>query len=39
MTEPWLGHRDLCSCQWSDWCNCDPDNLVYLPREPKTEDN
>lgn len=21
MTE-WLGHRDLCSIQWSEWCDC-----------------
>lgn len=18
----WLGHRDLCSIQWSDYCDC-----------------
>lgn len=22
MSEPWLGHRDLCSIQWSDYCDC-----------------
>lgn len=20
--EPWTGHRDLCSSQWSDHCDC-----------------
>lgn len=19
----WLGHRDLCSIQWSDYCDCE----------------
>lgn len=26
----WLGHRDLCSVQWSDICDCDPSNPVDL---------
>lgn len=30
VSEPWLGHRDLCSIQWSDICDCDPDNPVNL---------
>lgn len=37
MTEPWLGHRDLCSIQWSDYCDCMPDETVYLPPEPEEE--
>ena len=25
----WLGHRDLCSIQWSDYCDCiEPPVLV-----------
>lgn len=30
MSEPWLGHRDLCSIQWSSICDCDPDNPIDL---------
>lgn len=29
MTEPWLGHRDACSLQWSDECDC-PNGPEYL---------
>lgn len=25
-----LGHHDLCSIQWSEYCDCDPNNLIYL---------
>ena len=28
--EPWLGHRDLCSVQWSEYCDCDPEVPVDL---------
>ena len=28
MNDPWLGHRDLCSLQWSSICDCDPDNPI-----------
>lgn len=24
MSEQWLGHRDLCSLQWSNVCDCGP---------------
>jgi hypothetical protein len=36
MTEPWLGHRDLCSSQWSTWCDCGdvPVDLSETPPEP-----
>lgn len=34
VMDEWLGHRDLCSIQWSDWCDCDPAHPVYLPPEP-----
>jgi hypothetical protein len=28
QNEPWLGHRNLCSSQWSDFCDCEwPDDL------------
>ena len=30
MSEPWLGHWDGCSIQWSDYCDCDPGNRIYL---------
>lgn len=23
----WLGHRDLCSIQWSDYCDCGDDDI------------
>lgn len=26
--EQWLGHRDLCSIQWSEFCDCEPDEPV-----------
>lgn len=38
MTEPWLGHRDLCSSQWSEWCDCDPDNPIDLSVPDETEE-
>lgn len=39
MTE-WLGHRDLCSIQWSDYCDCeDPNNPVEIPEPPPAEGN
>lgn len=31
--EPWLGHRDLCSIQWSDYCDCEPGEPVDLFKE------
>lgn len=34
MTEPWLGHHDLCSIAWSDYCDCeDPNNPILLTDE------
>lgn len=30
MTEPWLGHWDGCSIQWSEYCDCDPQNPINL---------
>lgn len=30
----WLGHRDLCSLQWSTICDCDPDNPIDFSRVP-----
>jgi hypothetical protein len=30
MTEHWLGHWDLCSIQWSDYCDCIPGAPVDL---------
>lgn len=30
MTEPWLGHWDGCSVQYSSVCDCDPDNPIDL---------
>lgn len=39
MTEPWLGHRDLCSIQWSDYCDCDdPNNPIDLSALDETEE-
>lgn len=38
MTEPWLGHRDLCSIQWSEYCDCPPDEPIHLPPEAAAED-
>jgi hypothetical protein len=31
VTEPWLGHRDSCSLQWSSTCDCDPNQPVTFP--------
>ena len=39
MSEPWLGHRDLCSIQWSDICDCDPDNLADAEDCETSEEN
>jgi hypothetical protein len=30
--EPWLGHRDACSLQWSDECDC-PNGAGYLAEQ------
>lgn len=38
MTEPWLGHRDLCSVQWSEYCDCDPAVPVDLSGPADTEE-
>lgn len=35
MSEPWLGHHDLCSIQWSDVCDCDPHNPIDFSAEPE----
>jgi hypothetical protein len=37
--EPWLGHWDLCSIQWSDYCDCDPNNPVDLADAEDGETN
>lgn len=36
----WLGHRDLCSIQWSEYCDCLPGEPVYLgdAEDAETED-
>lgn len=26
----WLGHRDLCSIQWSDYCDCETPQPVLV---------
>jgi hypothetical protein len=39
MSEPWLGHWDLCSIQWSDYCDCDPGNQIYLADAEDGETN
>jgi hypothetical protein len=40
MTEPaWLGHRDLCSVQWSDICDCDPQNPIDFSVPDEMEDS
>lgn len=31
--EVWLGHRDLCSIQWSPICDCDPNNPIDLSEQ------
>lgn len=33
----WLGHRDLCSIQWSDVCDCDPDNPIDFSEDTDEE--
>jgi len=30
MSEPWLGHWDGCSIQFSTWCDCLPGEPVNL---------
>lgn len=32
-TDPWLGHRDLCSLQWSDRCDCLDDPVTEPTKE------
>jgi hypothetical protein len=39
MSEPWLGHWDGCSAQWSTWCDCDPNNPVDLADAEDGETN
>jgi hypothetical protein len=39
MSEPWLGHWNGCSIQWSDICDCDPDNPVNLADAEAGETN
>jgi hypothetical protein len=39
MSEPWLGHWDGCSCQWSPICDCDPDNPLNLADAEDGETN
>lgn len=36
MTEPWLGHWDGCSIQYSVFCDCGPEpvGLSETPPEP-----
>ena len=29
----WLGHDDLCSIQWSDYCDCGPTIEDKVPLE------
>ena len=38
MSEPWLGHWNGCSIQWSDICDCDPDNPVNLTEAGETNE-
>ena len=39
LTPPtWLGHRDGCSVQWSNVCDCDPDAPVEFPEERPDDD-
>lgn len=35
--EAWLGHRDLCSIQWSPICDCDPNNPIDLGEQEATD--
>ena len=30
MSEPWLGHRDLCPIQWGEPCDCDGREIDLL---------
>lgn len=34
MKDPWLGHWDGCSCQYSNVCDCDPDNPIDFSAPP-----
>jgi len=36
--EPWLGHWDGCSIQWSDICDCDPNSPVNLAEQRPEDD-
>lgn len=33
--QPWLGHRDLCSLQWSPICDCDPNQPIDFTASPE----
>jgi hypothetical protein len=35
--EPWLGHRNLCSSQWSDWCNCGDEPVRLAEQRPEDD--
>lgn len=35
--EPWLGHRDWCSLQWSPDCDC-PNGAEYLAEKEASDD-
>lgn len=37
--EPWLGHLNGCSVQWSNVCNCDPDAPVEFTEEERPDDD
>lgn len=37
MSEPWLGHWDGCSIQFSSTCDCDPDNPIDFPEEAEDD--
>ena len=30
VSEPWLGHRDLCPIQWGEPCDCDGREIDLL---------
>lgn len=32
-SQKWLGHRDLCSIQWSDYCDCEDAPPVLVTSE------
>lgn len=32
-SQKWLGHDDLCSIQWSDYCDCMPACVERLPAQ------